>query len=360
MKERFLKDLQAEGYQTHGCTRGPESCCYYIASSTEAEDYGERQGRVFFAFREARSGELEMVGHLAFFVTKTAMATSRRQLMGDFAEFIVKTGVAKLRNLIVEGWPDGFEEKVLLTTNSPDEEFRSTQGRDPITEQKELRGEILRALAVLHSDGHKRVSRDRLLEHLCAEPAWINRQLGLLTEKRLVNGASRGDMKLTPAGHLEAEKTIEHDPDPVRRKSAPREFDLFISYASEDRGMVQALVEELEGREIDGRPVRIWWDMDQVKLGQRLTLRIEEGLARSRHGVVVISKSSINKPWPEAELRALANRAISTGEPVVLPVLVGLTHEQLSEAFPLLRDIVSTQFEGDVSALAAEIVDAIE
>lgn len=359
MKERFLRDLQAEGYQTHGCTRGADGCCYYIASKAEAEDYGERQGRVFFAFREARAGELERAGHLAFFVTKTAMATWRRQLMGDFAEFIVKRGVAKLRNLIAEGRPDGFEEEVVLNSRSPDDEFRPLQELDPITEQQKLRGEILRALAVLHSDGHKRVSRDRLLDQLCADPAWIDRQFSLLTHQELLDGASRGNMKLTAAGHLEAEKTMEQELDVVARESISHEFDLFICYASENRDMVRSLVEELEHSDIGGRPLRVWWDKGQIKLGDSLTRKIEEGLARSRRGVVVISKWFIDKKWPEAELRALQSRRISTGEPVVLPVLVELSHEDLAVAYPLLRDIVSTQFEGDISALAAEIVEAI-
>ncbi len=41
---------------------------------------------------------------------------------------------------------------------------------------------------------------------------------------------------------------------------------------------------------------------------------------------VVISESLLAKRWPEAELRALANRAISSGQRVILPVLICMDH----------------------------------
>ena len=45
--------------------------------------------------------------------------------------------------------------------------------------------------------------------------------------------------------------------------------------------------------------------------------------------------------------------------PFILPVLVGLTHEQIAGHYPLVADIVTTAFDGDLGRLADEIAAAI-
>ena len=45
--------------------------------------------------------------------------------------------------------------------------------------------------------------------------------------------------------------------------------------------------------------------------------------------------------------------------PFILPVLVGLTHEQIAGHYPLVADIVTTAFDGDFGRLADEIAAAI-
>jgi hypothetical protein len=94
-------------------------------------------------------------------------------------------------------------------------------------------------------------------------------------------------------------------------------------------------------------------------LGDKLSLKIEEGLSRSRYGIVIISRHFIVKNWPQAELRALHARAIRSGKKVILPVLVGMTHAEFGETYPLLDDLVTTHFADDINALAAEITRAI-
>ena len=51
-------------------------------------------------------------------------------------------------------------------------------------------------------------------------------------------------------------------------KSSRRAFDLFVSYASEDRSAVQSIVEVLEGRGF-----KVWWDRGQITLGDKLSAR---------------------------------------------------------------------------------------
>ncbi len=135
----------------------------------------------------------------------------------------------------------------------------------------------------------------------------------------------------------------------------PQHYHCFVSYASEDRPMVKLLVEALKARKID-----VWWDKGQITLGDRLSEKIEQGLIRSHYGLVIVSPSFVDKKWTEAELRALLSRAISRKQKVILPVLVNMDHDKFAATYPLLADIVSTRFDGDMDALVDEISRAID
>ena len=112
------------------------------------------------------------------------------------------------------------------------------------------------------------------------------------------------------------------------------EWDLFVSYASEDREvLVKPLVSTL--RELGLRP---WWDELELKVGDSLLDKIiHTGLARSRFGVVVISPSFLNKPWPKYELTGLTTREL-TGSKVVLPLWYGVTFQDVVSYSPPLAD----------------------
>ena len=380
MKTSIYEKLREEGYDVHRCAPGSDSNCYYLVSHRRDRDYKDKDGRIFKAVRETPAGNLEIGATLAFFVSRSAQATAKtKALMGDFESFLVKAGVAHLRELL-EGDLSGTPHRdIELHSRSPDDAFIVPAEPDPLAELRDLRFRILRILAEKHSAGSKRVSKDALLEELCTNIDWVDRVLGIVERQKYVDGALRGEMKLLPAGYLEAEKTLPQPapavapkPEPVRDEDAPttaaaeapenaaveetarHAFDLFICYASEDRSTVEGLVAVL-----DGRGLKVWWDKGQVTLGDRLSAKIDEGLSNSRYGVVVISSSSIAKPWPESELRSMINRSISKAEKVILPVLLNLTHSQFAEHYPLIADTVTTQFDDDLDRLADEISTAI-
>lgn len=87
-------------------------------------------------------------------------------------------------------------------------------------------------------------------------------------------------------------------------------WDVFISHASEDKSdFVQPLAKILTEF-----GVRVWYDEFTLRLGDSLSRSIDEGLSRSRFGLVVISPSFISKHWPEYELRGLVAREIGAGK----------------------------------------------
>ena len=92
-----------------------------------------------------------------------------------------------------------------------------------------------------------------------------------------------------------------------------REFDAFISHASEDKGeVVRPLAEALRSKGLS-----VWYDEFELKIGDSLRRKIDKGLANSRFGIVVLSQSFFKKGWPNYELDGLVTRAV-TGEQILL------------------------------------------
>ena len=87
----------------------------------------------------------------------------------------------------------------------------------------------------------------------------------------------------------------------TQRETQPEpEFDVFVCHASEDKAeLVAPLVDALKAQ-----GVKVWYDADQIRLGDDFRLSMEKGLTRSRYGVVVVSPS-FKKYWPQAELSVM-------------------------------------------------------
>lgn len=113
-----------------------------------------------------------------------------------------------------------------------------------------------------------------------------------------------------------------------------KEFDIFISHASEDKdAIVRPLVTILERLS-----VRVWYDEFSLQLGDSLTASIDKGLIKSKYGLVVLSKAFLSKKWPEYEYRSLMAREID-GEQVVLPLWYDVTKDDVKAFSLYLADI---------------------
>lgn len=73
-----------------------------------------------------------------------------------------------------------------------------------------------------------------------------------------------------------------------------REYDVFISHASEDKdAVVRPLAHALQKAGLS-----VWFDEFELQIGDSLRRKIDTGLARSRFGVVVLSQAFLGKGWP--------------------------------------------------------------
>jgi hypothetical protein len=141
--------------------------------------------------------------------------------------------------------------------------------------------------------------------------------------------------------------------DESRPSSLLRDF--FISDASEDQDAVaRPLAEELEAR---GRTV--WFSGFELTLGDSLRARLDDGLATIRYGVVVLSPSFFDKPWPTTELNALGTRAMNEGRKVILPVWHNVTKDDVRRHSPILADMLGVETSRGLTHVADEIVRAL-
>lgn len=124
---------------------------------------------------------------------------------------------------------------------------------------------------------------------------------------------------------------------------------LFMCHASEDKPMVDRLVEEL-----DRRALHAWYDKREILVGDSIVGRVNEALTDARFLVVVLSPASVAKPWVTRELNSTLMRQLAREEIVILPVLIADC-----DLPPLLADLKYADFrhsfERGLEALIAAI-----
>jgi len=130
-----------------------------------------------------------------------------------------------------------------------------------------------------------------------------------------------------------------------------REFDVFVSHASEDKEQV---VRPL-ARALQEHGLSVWYDEFELRIGDSLRRKIDSGIARSRFGVVVLSKAFFAKGWTQYELDGLVTMSVG-GKQVLLPIWHDISKDEVVRQSPSLADKVALR-TSDYSI--AEIADEI-
>lgn len=130
---------------------------------------------------------------------------------------------------------------------------------------------------------------------------------------------------------------------------ANRERLVYLAHASEDKLIVKPLAEGLMQRGIN-----VWYDNWEIGYGDSLRRKMEEGLGNCTHFVVLLTETSIKKPWVNEEIDAgLMGAVEGTAK------FIGLRHRlPLALVSPFLKSRLTPEFqEGDagLAELAAEI-----
>jgi hypothetical protein len=132
------------------------------------------------------------------------------------------------------------------------------------------------------------------------------------------------------------------------------EYDVFICHASEDK---EKVVEPL-ARLLKGRGKRVWLDKFVLRIGDSLLGKIDEGLAKSRYGIVVLSPSFFKKPWPKRELDGLMQKETGNTK-VILPIWHELSAEDVIKHSPILAGKLAGTTGKGLKALVDDLLSAM-
>jgi len=114
---------------------------------------------------------------------------------------------------------------------------------------------------------------------------------------------------------------------------AEPEYDVFICHASQDKdAFVRPLAHAL--RRLG---VRVWYDEFSFEIGDSVSRKIDQGIAGSRFGIVVVSQAFIGRPWPAHELAGLVNRSVEE-DMKILPIWHGVTKPEVKRVSHSLSD----------------------
>jgi hypothetical protein len=134
-----------------------------------------------------------------------------------------------------------------------------------------------------------------------------------------------------------------------------RRFDLFLSHVAEDKDAIARPLKEA----LSEHGWSVWFDEAEITLGDSLQRKLDEGLHEARFGVVILSPHFFEKPWPQVELDALAQREVVDGRKVILPVWHEVDESDVVKQAPTLAGKYAARSAAGVQAVVSEIERAI-
>lgn len=136
------------------------------------------------------------------------------------------------------------------------------------------------------------------------------------------------------------------------------EYDVFISHAWEDKeSFVEEFVEELKRIGL-----KVWYDKSQMKLGDSMRQRIDDGLKKSRFGIVVLSPDYIKegKYWTKTELDGLFQLESINGK-TIIPIWHNLQKKEVIAYSPTIAGrLAASTAVFSPEEIAKQIKDLVE
>lgn len=114
-------------------------------------------------------------------------------------------------------------------------------------------------------------------------------------------------------------------------------MDAFISYATED----EIIASEITGI-LKSKGFLVWYAPLQLEVGDKLLSKINEGLNKSKSGILLISENYINKKWTKYELDILLRQSIEK-EKTLYPIWHNIEKDDIEKWNPGLSGIVAVK-----------------
>lgn len=130
--------------------------------------------------------------------------------------------------------------------------------------------------------------------------------------------------------------------------------DVFICHASEDKDdFVRPLAKALQSHHIE-----VWYDEFSLSVGDSLRQAIDQGLATTRFGIVVLSPNFFLKGWANHELNGLVSRHIAERN-LILPIWHNVGHDDVLKFSPPIADMVAISSASGMEAVVGELLKKI-
>lgn len=118
-------------------------------------------------------------------------------------------------------------------------------------------------------------------------------------------------------------------------KIARKKYDVFISHANKDK---LSYVNDLN-KVIKQLGINVFYDTDVLSWGDDFKQVLLTGTAESEFAIIVISKNFFGREWTERELNEFLARQNANGQKIILPLLYGITVDELKSQYPTLGNI---------------------
>jgi hypothetical protein len=124
---------------------------------------------------------------------------------------------------------------------------------------------------------------------------------------------------------------------------------LFISHASSDKPFIRMLAHDLAAKGHE-----VWLDEWEVKVGESIPLKIEQGITQADFVLLGLSENSVKSNWVEREWRSKFWDQINENKTMVLPMLI-----EKCTIPKLLNGIKYANFAKSYSTGLGELLDAL-
>ena len=141
----------------------------------------------------------------------------------------------------------------------------------------------------------------------------------------------------------------------LNRSSGRNQPDTFICHASEDKEFIARPLHKA----LSEAGVYAWLDESEIRLGQSIRQKIDEGLAHCRSATVILSRPFFSKNWTQYEMDGIVGRKMQ-GEILLFPIQHGITIAEIRGYNPSLAGLsLWNSSDHSFDEIAAEIAEQL-
>jgi len=134
-----------------------------------------------------------------------------------------------------------------------------------------------------------------------------------------------------------------------------KEWDVFISHAYEDKSDIAKPL----AMALSDFGLKVWYDEFCFKPGDNIRRKIDEGLAKSNYGIVILSKVFMSKYWTNYELDGLVTIDSIEQSERIIPIWHEIDKKELSKYSPSLAIRYGLDTNMSHKELVTRIIDKI-